>query len=576
VNDSPAAPRNAAFARLFAAAERDGEARAFSLPGGTPLFLVGEPADDLYMLAAGRLMVKRDGGNGTARTVGSIQPGDLVGEMALIAGTPHTADVVALRDCEMFALPRATLLKAAENDPDLMIELARLVVARGREDETPAAPGSPSAFGFIGLTVTVDARALAEAVAREIRGRGSAVAVAGGEARGEEAAWFSRLERAHDVVIYAAEAREEAWSAQVARQADRLIRIGDGALEPPPPPRPPPIERETDLVLVHAADCAAPRGAAIWRTALSPSRLLHLRASNGADIARLARALTGRAVGLTLSGGGARAYAHIGVIRALEGRGVPIDFVCGASLGAIIAAGLAMGWALPELEARIRKAFVETSPLDDIAVPLIAMTRGGKVRARMAEHFGERDIADLWLPFFCVSSNLTAGVSRMHEDGLLREALTASVSLPGVLPPVIVGADVLVDGALMNNFPAHVMRRGHAGPIVGVDVGRGRSIDASDLTPRSVWRWIRSGEWRKGPPIVSLLMRAATVSGGGDLAAARAATDVLIVPDVDAIEIRDWKAYDAAVAVGERAASETLGRLTVDVTELRQAQTTLS
>jgi NTE family protein len=88
--------------------------------------------------------------------------------------------------------------------------------------------------------------------------------------------------------------------------------------------------------------------------------------------------------------------------------------------------------------------------------------------------------------------------------------------------------------------------------------------------PESAWRWIRSGQWRKGPPIVSLLMRAATVSTGPDLAAARAATDVLIQPDTTAIEIRDWSAYEPAVAEGYRAALGALDALDRPVQALRR------
>jgi len=87
-----------------------------------------------------------------------------------------------------------------------------------------------------------------------------------------------------------------------------------------------------------------------------------------------------------------------------------------------------------------------------------------------------------------------------------------------------------------------------------------------------VWRWIRSGQWRLGPPIVSLLMRTATVSTGRDLAAAREATDVLIQPDVSRIEIRDWGAYDEAVEAGYRATIAALDRTTRPVPELRRRQ----
>jgi NTE family protein len=122
----------------------------------------------------------------------------------------------------------------------------------------------------------------------------------------------------------------------------------------------------------------------------------------------------------------------------------------------------------------------------------------------------------------------------------------------------------------MNNFPADIMRGIQSGPIVGVDVSRGRSIAAHDVTPLSLFRWVISGDWRKGPPIVSLLMRAATMSTDRDLVAAREATDVLILPMVDNIEVRDWKAFDLAVAVGQSAALEALDRMADPVTELRR------
>jgi NTE family protein len=261
----------------------------------------------------------------------------------------------------------------------------------------------------------------------------------------------------------------------------------------------------------------------------------------------------------------------VGAIRALREVDTPIDFIGGVSMGAVIGAGVAMGWDDTELDRRIRHAFVDSNPVDDFTWPLVAMTRGEKVRRRLAEHFGDRTICDLWLPFFCVSTNLTTGAQEIHQRGLLREVLRASLSLPGVLPPVTQGDDVLVDGAVLNNFPADVMRSFHSGPIVGVDVGRGRSIGASDVTgPISVVRWLASGAWRNGAPIVSVLMRSATVTAYHQLAAAREVTDLLIQPKLDGVEIRDWKAYEPAVAEGRRAALSALAPLDRPVTDLRR------
>ena len=327
-------------------------------------------------------------------------------------------------------------------------------------------------------------------------------------------------------------------------------------------------------MLLQSATCLTPVGSARWSATLSPARLFQVRDGNRGDIDRLARVITGQAVGLVLSGGAARAYAHIGAIRTMRERNIPIDFVGGVSMGAVIGLGVAMGWAMDELEHRIRRAFVDSSPLADIAFPLIALTHGRRVKERLTEHFGDRQICDLWLPFFCVSANLTTGGYQLHRHGIAREAVRASISLPGVLPPVVDGANVLVDGAVMNNYPADIMRAIQSGPIVGVDVSRGRSINADDLmNPTTLWRWLVTGAWRRGPPIVSLLMRAATVSTGRDLAAARAATDVLILPMVDEIEIRDWGSFDDAVAAGEIAARATLDAIDRPITDLRKRAT---
>ncbi|HEY9235475.1 MAG TPA: patatin-like phospholipase family protein [Phenylobacterium sp.] len=571
----PDIPGTSALTQLFQEERSQGEATWFSLPGGATLFETGEPADHLYFLRTGRLGAFRRSENGELEFMGVIRPGEPAGEMSLISGAPHSGTVIALRDSEIFALPSDVFFEACESDAHVMTELARLMILRSRQAETKASIGEPSVFGFLAASPGLQVRAIADRIGREIGKLGYSVKVVGAEASQASTGWFSEIEQRTDFVLYAAEAEDGGWRTVVGRQVDRLFWVGDGeASSPSVPPIQAPLAAQglVDLILVQPRLRRAPRRSQAWVDVLRPARVFQLHRDGAADVKRIARVIAGQSVGLVLSGGGARAYAHVGAIKALQERGVPIDFVGGVSMGAIIGAGLAMGWDEPELEARIRDAFVATSPLDDIALPLLAMTRGDKVRERLAKHFGDTQISDLWLPFFCVSSNLTTGSYEIHKSGLLREALRATISLPGVLPPATNAEDnVLVDGAVMKNFPADLMRLSHLGPIVGVDVSRGRSITADDVArPESVWRWIRTGDWRKGPPIVSLLMRAATVSTGRDLAAAREATDVLVTPDLTGVEIRDWSAFEPAVEAGYRATLEALDKLKHPVTELRR------
>ena len=550
--------------------------RHFALPGGATLFEEGETTGMVYMARAGRLAAIVNEPGREPRWLGIIGPGEPIGEISLLANIPHTATVVALRDCELLAMPNAAFTAALETNPKVMLEMARLLIRRARG--LPRPQQEARVFGFVGLGPDVAVRELVEALAAQIITQGSSAVVLDAAFADQSTEWLSAIEQEHAYVLYAAEASDTAWAAMAGRQADRLFLIGRGDHAPTPSPQGLSARKAfkpVDLVLVHRADGSAPRGSAAWRLAVPSQRLLHVRDGDAGDVARLARILGGRSTGLVLSGGGARGYAHIGAIRALREAGVPIDFIGGTSMGAVIGAGLAMGWDDAEISRRIQKAFVDTNPLGDFTFPRLAMTRGLMVAGRLAEHFGDTDLCDLWRPMFCVSSDLTAGEHHLHDRGSVSEALRASISLPGVLPPITQGETVLVDGGVLRNLPADLMRQAHAGPIIAVDVSSDAGLTASDLaTTRSLWAWLLTGAWRRGAPIVSLLMRSATVTARRELAQSREAADLCIMPAKANVAIGDWKAFPAAVAEGYAATVEALAGLDQPVTELRVGRAT--
>ena len=556
--------------RLFNDAH--GAASWFTLPGGVRLYAAGDPADTLYLVRAGRLGVFKHEEGQEPHFVGVIRPGEPAGEMSMIAGTAHTATVVALRDSEILALPRDAFFAAAAVNPELMTELARLMILRARQSTSNLA--EPTVFGFIAVSPR-PVRGFVAAIEAEIRALGFTVKTVTSEALKSAAEWFSAVEEKNDYVLYVAERDEVAWSHLCARQVDRLFLVGH-AVDPPEHTRPWQGDafdnhRQVDLILMHTPETKRPQGSAKWLDAVSPARWFHLRIDSKEDSARIARVLTGTSVGLVLSGGGARAYACVGAVKALRETGVPIDFVGGASMGAIVCAGVAMGWDQEELDARIRKAFVTTSPIDDITLPILALVKGKKVDARLLEHYGETLIDDLWVPFYCVSSNITSGGYVVHKRGVLRKALRASIAIPGVLPPVVENGAVLVDGAVLRNFPVDIMRAWHQGPVVGCDVSRARGLDPKELEiPTVWWKWILSGAWRKGPPIVAIMIRSATLTAKADLMEARNSTDLLIIPNPEGLSVNDWKAYDKAVESGRAATREAMAKLDGPVTFLKR------
>jgi NTE family protein len=544
----------------------DCEASSLALAGGTALVRAGEPPTALYRLVAGRLAELEHVAGDSDRLAAVHRPGAIIGAAQILGASNYRTTITALRDSELVAIPVDRVEVLLREDPRFLADVARSALTRlGAVGPSDRRGGS--ILGFVAVCDSIAIRDLVERLASAMRRLGRKVTVLGADAADSSPSQISKLEAENDYVLMAAERRDAGFAAFCSRQIDRLVLVGGAATPLPEAPLTfavAAIERHllVDLVLVQPSEARSPSGSDRWLSAAPASRLFQIREGDRADVARLARIYSGRSVGLVLSGGGARAYAHVGVARALRELGVPIDFLAGTSMGAVIAAGLAMGWDLAELDRRIREAFVVSSPLSDIAFPLLAMTRGRRVDHRLETHFGDTQISDLWRPFTCVSTDLTTGGPHVHRRGLLRGALRASLSLPGVLPPVVEDGHVLVDGALVRNLPVDMVREQHDGITIGVDVAVSEGLQPNDLLLHpSGLRWLTSGAWRKGPPIVSVLIRSATLPSVTALAAEPDSRLVEIIPHVEGVELQDWDDYDPAVAAGYEATIAAAARL---------------
>lgn len=548
--------------RALKAAEND--TRYFGLPGGWQLFAPGEPSDQIYFVLSGSLGAFRVGANGKMELVGHIRAGEPVGEMSMIAGEPHDHAVFALRDTELLSMSRHGFMQLVRSDPQILERLTRVIMIRMRQARKKVSRSAePRAFGLIAASPTIDLKQRAKVLSSDLQSMGLRVAIVGEEAVGMPATYFDELEVRNDVVLLLSTLGDTPWFKMTQRHSDRIWLFARADARPSKPllpddPSPARQFRLVDLVLLHHGGERQVTSTAEWMDATEATRVFHWNHMDENDSRRLARTMSGKSVGLVMSGGGARAYAHIGVIRALHEANCPIDFVGGASMGAIIGASLACGWDDGEIHRRIHKAFVETNPLSDYRLPVVGLVKGHKVDARLKEHFGDRLIEDLPIPFFAVSTNLTQGTFQVHTRGLLRDALRATISLPGILPPVVSAKQVLVDGAVLNNFPVDVMREAHRGRIIGVDVAAApEGLSADDFVdPPGFFGWTMRHGFKSAPPIANLLMRAATVSINPNQH--RNLTDILIVPELQGVELRDWKKYDTTVEGGYLSMKEAL------------------
>ena len=224
-----------------------------------------------------------------------------------------------------------------------------------------------------------------------------------------------------------------------------------------------------ELLLLHSGNFDPTVRAARWLSGLTVNAYHHMVHGDKFDSAKFLRLLTGTAVGLVLSGGGARGFAHIGVIRALNECGIPIDYVGGTSMGAVIAAQHALGWDWRSMSEVNRQAWQSCQPQRNYTLPLVALNSAKRMDRMLREMFGSAEIQDLRTNFFCVSTNLTRADAMIHHSGLLWKAVRASVSVPGIGPPAIEAGEILVDGGLVNNLPVDVMKRFCSGDVVAVD-----------------------------------------------------------------------------------------------------------
>ncbi len=312
-----------------------------------------------------------------------------------------------------------------QNHPHELLNITRLIVQR--LENSQRLQGRPAhkalkIFAVVPQNPAIDGMSFATQLVTRLQRYGRTALIQ--EVHGTEYTgdWFHNIERTHDFVVYLTDFQATAWTRLCLRQSDSVLLLAAASDAHQPwlalaaNGKSSQLELRAELVLLHSQAIAP--NAARRRLNVVPD-IQHHHICNVSDMARLTRLITGRGLGLTLSGGGARGFAHIGVMRALEEAGLPVDTAGGTSIGAIIAGGIAAGWNYEEMMFHIKRSFVETNPLDDYTFPLISLVAGRKVSRLLRQEFTDVHIEDLRLPFFCVSSNLITGHSEVHRTGEL-------------------------------------------------------------------------------------------------------------------------------------------------------------
>jgi NTE family protein len=510
----------------------------------------GEPATRMLVIVDGLVHATVAG-----RTVAKRRHGEVIGAAKLVAGEPHAETVVARTPTMALELDAAAYREAVARHPRILTNVAailgrRLAAAERRETrrdergEVVALVLSPALKGAAGDVVDA-ARA---ASARAVDAVDTVVSLQ------ETLATLDDRLADHGTVILTAGLHQDTLPL-VLEHADRAVAVlGDpdeaAALE----------GLEAEALLVE------PDPPSVWPAAVGGARVLR-RLAAGTDAplsedaaAWLGRHLTRTKIGLALGAGGAKGFAHLGALYALEEAGYEIDVVSGASIGAVVGTCVALGMGAADVEELLRAQFTPERVAEVFSVSLAGGSTGLEAMTRsMRELAGERTFADVEVPLAIMSVDLDAAAPAPLREGELWEALMAATALAGMFPPYELGGRRLVDGLALIPVPTGALLEDGADVTVSVNLMSREVLPAwpGDEAPPEQPEIVK----KRGSRMLDTLLAVMDLANLDNSIRHAALADVTITPRFGPATWKDFHLADLFLEAGRRAAEEALPAL---------------
>lgn len=528
--------------------------RAFE--AGDVVCRAGEPGDSLFLIARGLARVI---GPDASQVLARLRRGDVIGEMSLVSGAPRSATVVAAAPTTALELDRDDFAALIGSHPEILSNLNRILTRRLAE--TTARIAGPRARGEAVALVVGEAGSHVLPQLVESTEAASPAPVASLDARAAPEAALAALDDLladHGTVLVPVALGQELL-AVVLEAVDRRIALVSG--EPELEDLAETLSRGSlaldpvEVVLLQETP-----GPALPTTGTSLVRVVSVEASGempARDCAWLGRHLTRTKIGVALGAGGAKGYAHIGVLQVLERAGYTVDAVAGSSIGAIVGAWLGLGMGSAEIEATMRHAFRPEIVEDVFKLSFSGASTGLEAMTRvLKESTGERTFDDLLVPLVVMSVGLDSRAPEPITDGPLWEALLAATALAGMFPPYERNGHRLVDGLALVPVPTEAVVEAGADVTVSVDIIGG------DLLP--AWPGEEAEPEEPRPARARMLDTLLEVMDLAQLDSSRrhaARADVVCTPRFAPSSWRDFNLADRFLEAGRRAAEEQLPAL---------------
>lgn len=559
------------------------------LPGGETLMRQGDKADGMYVVVNGSLVYEVRNDQGQVVSTGSFSKGDIIGEMALLTGEPRTATVVATLSCEIVKISTVAFETVFSKHPPSMLAITKLIADRFTKDRMGkrTVKKTRSIITLFPLQKDLSVRNFAHNLASALKKIGRTTIVESKDFRKQKRdrehaisdilESLYHLQDSHDFLILCPDFEDKLWTETILHHTNRILLLSDAkkadALSPEE------IRflgdsEEThgpirELVLLYSDPNEKPQNISNLTKIRKTDVVRHIRTYSHHGFESLTRFITGRSIGLALGGGGAKGFAHIGLIKAMQEENIPIDMIGGTSAGALMASIYALGNDAPNLE-RIAKALMsDKKTLNDYTIPVVSLIRGKKFNTVIKSFVGDTMIEDLWLPYFAVATSLSKAQKVIIDRGPLWKALRASASIPGILPPFFENNELLVDGAMLDNIPGAVMREKGADFVISVALASEGDSAADELfggiypknnsgalpsALRLLFKRLfsKAQNLKEAPNLLSLMMRATFVASDAAMAQAKAESDIFAELPVEEYGLFDWKKFYELVEIGYR------------------------
>jgi predicted acylesterase/phospholipase RssA/CRP-like cAMP-binding protein len=532
---------------------------------GEFVFRQGDTDNALYIVLSGRLRVIQQTESGT-QLLGDVAAGEPVGEFALFTNDPRTASVVAIRKSLVLRIYEADYKELVTKNPHFAYTLPQFVINRMRRRSFQHKLGSaPKNVAVIKLQADRDFTGWTDDMKRELTALGMPVTLYNTENQFDKDphTMFEEMENSEGLNILVCDEAHPVWANQCLTYCDLVVV----ATEFNAPSSLYDIEQKLGiysenilnkkiyLLLLHPENAPFPTQTQRWLEDRPVNLHLHVRQNNARDIRRFCRIITHQAVGLVLGGGGAKGAAHVGAAKAMMEAGIEFDFVGGTSAGALYGMGLTItDFDVPKVRDFCQHGVDCKVTSNDYHFPFLSLMTGKNMRTYLKGMLGNAHLEDFWVNTYCVSTDYSAASIKVHDRGLARHKVEASIAIPGVFPPVIIDRHLHVDGGVLDNLPIEAMSGRPVRHVIAIALSAQPPRLVDIKTVPSAWEiflniFTKKHRYRL-PKMPSLLMNSLTLNSVQRQETAKKQVSIYLEMDLRGYGLLDWAKWREVIDQG--------------------------